>query len=253
MAARCRTRPSTASQKGVGRPSLRPSSDAQYRVDLERPVRLHVLQHRRLERAQFARHGDARSRAHPRRQPKAGANSLSLVHHSQHERMRKWIVEEAVGCRTRQRTERVHVHVAPKLGPDIRADVVGGFDIEAACGQRRHERPRSRCASRIRRTDNEPVAAATTDHAGSVGGRGQMDDAAESTLGRQCARHGSAGVDGLDALARERRVRTVEKPPRQAVHGADDGRALDDEGAKAGDNRRQRVRLQRNHDEILGA
>ncbi|ABA50737.1 SRM102 [Burkholderia pseudomallei 1710b] len=226
---------------------------AQNRPDLERTPGLQVLQHRRPERAQLARHRDPLGAAHPRRQAEPRADRVGLLHHPQRERVRMRIVEQAVRRRSRQRAERIHVHVAPELRPDVGADVGRTLDVEAA----RRERvgnALARLAQRgARRADDQPVAAAAHDDARFARRRRQVHHAADRARGRQRGSRHAARIDRVERRAVERAAEAVEKPPRQPVHRDDDDRARPDERRDARSKRRQRVRLQRDDDIILFA
>lgn len=92
-----------------------------------------------------------------------------------------------------------------------------------------------------------------SDQAGRIDLDGRIDDGADDALGPDTLPDRSAGIDCTEPLAFKHATRLVEIPPGHAVLHGDYGCPLTQQRRDLLKRRRQRMRLQRQHDIVLHA
>ncbi|HEY1630071.1 MAG TPA: hypothetical protein VGF56_02090 [Rhizomicrobium sp.] len=153
----------------------------------------------------------------------------------------------------REHAQRVHRHIAPKLGPDIAADILTDDKLHGGFAERVRQRPHARRARSVRLTQDQPVLALHRDHSGLRRPRACMHHATDDTPRRNSARDRTVRIDRRQGEAFMHHARHMEIPPRDSVERGDDHRVRAAQRRDGGRHCRHRLSLHRRDDAILRA
>ncbi len=214
------------------------------RVDLHRPARLEVLQHRRLVVAHARGALDPLLDGHRNLDPEAPRHRIDLLHgRADHLRDQRRLRHVADG-RARERAQRIEDGVAQQLEPQLGADV----RLDRRLQPRAHERPRELDAARalaaVQLAERESLALGVAHDPWTHKAGGRVDDAPDDPVGIDCPRDDTARVDGLQVDAVQVPSMALEVPPRDPVLGADDGGVVAEIGCHSLHHRGEAVGLE---------
>src|SRR6185437_604421 len=226
---------------------------AEKRIDLGRAAVLDVLQHRSLVRADALGAGNPLFDAETEADAERFANGLRFAHHRRGERARGRKAADVLERRMGERAHWIEGQIAPELHPDFGAHVAQRRRPEARFGEQLGKRRDAFGPLAVDFGHWKAIPLDMPYDSRALDLRRLIADRGDDRLDRQMARYHPARIDALEANAFVGTRVLVEIPPGHAILGGHDCRGWRRDRGDLGCDRRQLMRLDREHDEVRAA
>ena len=221
------------------------------RVELDGLAGFHILQHRRLERAELARDGVAIFGLLVDGDAQALTDLFRFDHYTGDKAAHQVVVHDQVRRGTGERADRVDRHVAPELEPDVFLNLAGHRRFKAGFFKQRCQLQQAVGFLARWFANDQFVAEVMSHQPGLVHRTTGMHHAADHVRRGYRRRQRSVRVHRDQPRPRKRTTEALQKPPRHAIHRGEHDGVWPDQRCDLLRDVRQRRRFHAQYHQVL--